>query len=112
MLSHKQTIPGYSRAFGRARVFHNESGADVLDRPGRREATNRQRYAARSNRRRIRHCLKPRFSTSFCSAIAQRGQINPIAVSLLRKRLLWLDCACAESRCNGGVSGAVSNKGM
>src|SRR6516164_845211 len=32
-----QTIPGYSRAFGRARVFHNESGADVLDRPGRRK---------------------------------------------------------------------------
>jgi len=32
---------GYSRAFGRARVFHNESDADVRDRPGRRGAAVR-----------------------------------------------------------------------
>jgi hypothetical protein len=42
-----------------------------------------------------------------------REDLNPIAVSLLRKRLLQLECACVESRCNRGVSGAFStNKGM
>ena len=38
--------------------------------------------------------------------------LNPVAVSLLRKRLAQIECACAESRCDGGISGAVSNKGM
>jgi hypothetical protein len=37
--------------------------------------------------------------------------VNPIAVSLLRKRPLQLECAFVESRCAGGISGAVSNKG-
>jgi hypothetical protein len=38
--------------------------------------------------------------------------LNPIAGSLLRKRLLQLECPWFESRCDGGISGAVSNKGM
>jgi hypothetical protein len=38
--------------------------------------------------------------------------LNPIAVSLLRKRLAQLECASVESRCDGGISGAVSNNGM
>jgi hypothetical protein len=41
-----------------------------------------------------------------------REDLNPIAVSLLRKRLLRLGCACVATCCDGGVSGAVSNKGM
>jgi hypothetical protein len=41
-----------------------------------------------------------------------REDLNPIAVSLLRERLLRLECACVESCCDGGVIGAVSNKGI
>ena len=35
-----------------------------------------------------------------------REDLNPIAVSLLRERLLRLECACVESCCDGGVSGS------
>jgi hypothetical protein len=52
--------------------------------------------------------LAAAFSAAFIPE--SREDLNPIAVSLLRKRLLRLECACVEPCCDGGISGAVSNK--